>query len=280
MHIKVQYIPSEHEGITVIVNIIHYVTTQYPPKIGSEHHKIGQLSTAEFDFSWSEIIRSNVLSLKYFSNQFVTVLHAQVNLEEMNRWKHESNRSISDGIYVWSAQYARNGKLFSRQNGKDIVLMDNDECFNWGYRPWKQGQKFKPGAIRNSISKKLHNGTSAVHIMSMVVQLVESDMNSKNDQREWSDDKPPTIEAWYFDSMVNAGKDEEYIENFEEAYLTFHFDTEVSKPKIFKEHKDLVFRQSEAYERCRQNNQYLTEMKNPSASCKDRMTCLRFTYSR
>lgn len=54
--------------------------------------------------------------------------------------------------------------------------------------------------------------------------------------------------------MMTAGNDERVIENFEEAYHTFHLDKEISKPKMFLENQDFFVRlQRAAYQRRRQN---------------------------
>ena len=229
-HMKKEEITDEHEGLTSIVNIVHKLTPQCPPEFRSEAHKIRHLSIAVFDFSWSETPRSNVVPLKYTFNQFVTALHSQINLkrEKASQESKKSNAKVINDILF--GQYARNPKLMKNRQGGNSSSKKGDECFKCGHRPWKPGHKCRPGAIKQNISKRLHNGTSAVHIIGELVQSMENEPVEEDDDAEQSDDSnEDTAEANHFDSMVFTDEDNKEFEEAESAYYTHHLESAMSK---------------------------------------------------
>ena len=166
--------------------------------------------------------RSNIVPLKYSLNQFVTALHYQINLKLEKAAQESATPKSPNSIFF--GQYARNPKLMTR-NQFGNSQKRSDECFRCGHRPWKPGHRCRPCAIKQNVSRKLHGGTSAVHIISELVQSMETDTeNGQDDDTTVNNDDDEIPEAHYFDTMLSDDPNQG-IAAAEESYYTHHLES-------------------------------------------------------
>lgn len=116
------------------------------------------------------------MPLKYSSNQLITALDVQTNLEEKKKARDpiNANHRLSERILFW--QYVCQPKHLVNQGDRNASSNSNNKYFKYKHIRWKTGHKCRSGEIRGYVSKKLQNGTSAVHFVFKIVQSLKDDL--------------------------------------------------------------------------------------------------------
>lgn len=220
--VKDEEISDKHEGLTAMVNLNHKFMPQCPYEFLLETHKIRHLFTAVFDFSWWQMLQSNVMPLKYSFNQLVTALHAQIDLKKEEQVLENGRTGQSTTSNVMFRQYAQNRKHLSKRKCKGNSPLESEERFKHGHHPWKYRQKCQPGTIRRNFSKRLHNRAYAVQIMSRLIQSMKDNMHAGDEKHYHEEEATASDEVYYINSLTNAHEEDDETNKVEEAYHIYH----------------------------------------------------------
>lgn len=89
------------------------------------------------------------------------------------------------------------------------------------------------------MSKKLHNGAPAVHIMSERVWSLENNMLGKYDEHDRSDeDNQDLHEAHYLDAATTHRQEDHDKHDSQERFHTFHWGNSMKKQRFYPGSQD------------------------------------------
>lgn len=230
------------KGLNFLVNKIEELSPQCHPEFQTERHKINYLCNAVAEFSeWSLGPMENINSQRYTFNRFVTALFESIQAKEKVKMMRGESPGISGqssvlmsthiGQYSHNPRHLRREQLYKTKHRSPRTFKEARQmglCLKC-HAKWTPNHRCTQGAIHRNFRDRLKEGESAVHLVSCLVNALESE--------EFHDDEHPEEDEYAsqknldeFDSYYVSEQESlsENVENTDMAIATQHISSAVN----------------------------------------------------